>query len=155
MGWCYMTKLELVEKWFKRAQSDLITAFHMYEDVYPKELNISCYHSQQAVEKALKAYLLFQDVEPPYTHDLRMLCQLCIKCDAAFSEYLDDCDDLTGYATITRYPDDFEATEQETHQAIDKAFEIYDSVLDLIPGVNEQLRFPKPVEDESQGMQMQ
>lgn len=35
------------------------------------------YHTQQAVEKSLKAVLALQSVEFPYTHDLGGLVRLC------------------------------------------------------------------------------
>ena len=49
-----MNAADLAREWLKYSQSDLITAKHMFEDVYPKETEIVCYHSQQCAEKALK-----------------------------------------------------------------------------------------------------
>jgi HEPN domain-containing protein len=54
-----MSDRALVDEWFAFASDDLFTAHHMFEDVYPKRLVISCYHSQQAAEKALKGYLVY------------------------------------------------------------------------------------------------
>lgn len=38
----------LVCEWFKKAEHDLIVAKHLFEDLYPKQIEIGCYHSQQA-----------------------------------------------------------------------------------------------------------
>ncbi|MDR1931643.1 MAG: HEPN domain-containing protein [Spirochaetales bacterium] len=48
----------MVREWFRYAHSDLRTAKHMFNDVDPKETEISCFHCQQCAEKALKAYLV-------------------------------------------------------------------------------------------------
>jgi len=113
----------------------MIAAFHMLSVVYPKQIEISCYHSQQAVEKAMKAFLLYHDVEAPYTHDLALLCQLCSERNEAFSRYLEDCAILTQYATRTRYPDDIVITEDEADVALKKACEIYSFIYNSIPDV--------------------
>ncbi|MBN2050303.1 MAG: HEPN domain-containing protein [Spirochaetales bacterium] len=36
----------------------------------PGPLEIICFHCQQAAEKALKAYLAYNEIRPPKTHDL-------------------------------------------------------------------------------------
>jgi len=50
-----MDKL-IVDEWLKFAENDL-TAVHILSAHHPMQLEIICYHSQQAAEKALKAYL--------------------------------------------------------------------------------------------------
>ena len=60
-----MTALDLARDWLRFAKSDLTTARHMFEDVNPKECEISCYHTQQCAEKALKAYLISRGIDPP------------------------------------------------------------------------------------------
>jgi hypothetical protein len=46
-----MTAFDLAKEWLRYAQSDLNTANHMFNDVYPKETEICCYHAQQCAEK--------------------------------------------------------------------------------------------------------
>ena len=146
-----MNLIELAEKWFKKAQSDLITATHMFENVHPKELDISCYHSQQAVEKVLKGFLVYNGENPPYTHDLTVLCQRCAEYENTFSDYDDDFIVLSEYAARTRYPDDFEIEVPETAAAINKAYEIYDFTLDFLPELAEDYRFEIADEDQEIG----
>ncbi|MCL2281908.1 MAG: HEPN domain-containing protein [Fibromonadales bacterium] len=88
-----------VHKWLVRAQDDLDTAKHLYSNYHPKKLEIICYLCQQATEKALKAYLTQNDFAFPFTHDCRKLCLLCAEQENSFREFVDDCVDLTPYAT--------------------------------------------------------
>jgi HEPN domain-containing protein len=59
-----MTTLDLAKEWLRYAKSDLNTAKHMFNDVNPKETEISCYHTQQCAEKSLKAYLIAKETDP-------------------------------------------------------------------------------------------
>ena len=64
------------------------------------------FHSQQAVEKFLKAYLIYEDVEFPRTHDVDYLLAECIKIDKESFNII-DLKSLNDYAVTVRYPDDF------------------------------------------------
>jgi HEPN domain-containing protein len=46
-------------------------------------LDVACFHCQQAVEKSLKAFLIFHGVAFPFTHDLGKLMPLCAAMDIA------------------------------------------------------------------------
>ena len=84
-----MSDSSLVLEWLRYSHNDLISARHLFDDLHPKQTEIACYLSQQCAEKALKGYLLFKDNEPPRTHNLVELCQMCINLDVSFSEILD------------------------------------------------------------------
>jgi HEPN domain-containing protein len=62
-----------------------------------------CFHCQQAIEKYLKALLIFRAIPFPKTHDLRVLMRLL---PARVRPGLDRKDRarLTKYAAVTRYP---------------------------------------------------
>jgi len=131
-----LSEMYLVCKWFKKAKDNLIVAKHLFEDLYPKQIEIACYHAQQAVEKALKGFLLFNDIEPPKTHDLVALCRMCAKIDTMFKEIMDDCAILTIYSSITRYPNEIEMDETEAATAILKAQAIFNFNVRIIPELN-------------------
>jgi HEPN domain-containing protein len=131
-----LSEIELVCKWFKKAEDDLIVARHLFEDLYPKQIEIACYHAQQAVEKALKGFLLYNDIEPPKTHDLVALCRMCAKIATEFKEKIDDCAILTLYSSITRYPNEIEMDETEAATAIRKALAIFDFTTGMISEMN-------------------
>ncbi len=55
---------------------DFLTAKHLYEHMYPKPLEIICYHCQQAIEKMLKGVLISRGVMIKKTHDLGLLAEM-------------------------------------------------------------------------------
>ncbi|GHT37506.1 nucleotidyltransferase [Planctomycetales bacterium] len=117
-----MTEMETVEKWFKKAGNDLNVAQRIFQDRHEDELDIVCFHCQQAAEKALKGYLIFYNAEPPRTHHLVKLCQSAMEIDVSFSELLDASSDLTPYAVEARYPDEeLGITKPITEQALKQA----------------------------------
>jgi HEPN domain-containing protein len=128
-----MSEMDLIFNWFKKAKNDLICAIHLFEDLYPKQMEISCYHCQQSAEKALKGYLLYKGIETPKTHNLVLLCQLCEIVNTEFEEIMDDCSDLTPYAVQTRYPNEIEITECETTIALSKSKNVFEFTLKFIP----------------------
>ena len=60
-----MNKLDLVKEWFDIAADDMRSAVFLFDNLRPKPIEIICYHCQQAVEKAMKGYLINHDIEPP------------------------------------------------------------------------------------------
>jgi HEPN domain-containing protein len=122
-----MNVIDIVTEWFRFADNDLLVARHCFENMYPKQTEISCYHCQQCAEKALKGYLIYKGTdEPPKIHNLYILCNLCNDYDDSFFHILDICADLTNFCSVVRYPDEFAPDEYIAEQAIKKAQKIYD-----------------------------
>ena len=96
-------KCELIRGWLVKADHDLGAARKLAADPRPF-FDTAIYHCQQAAEKALKGFLLFQDQPLQRTHDLRILANAAHALDARFAGCLDDADFLTPYATAYRYP---------------------------------------------------
>lgn len=66
-----------------------------------------CFHAQQAVEKSLKAVLIFNAIEFPRTHNLRILIDELP--ESVFRDpILDSSAALTDYAVSARYPGETE-----------------------------------------------
>ncbi len=66
--------VKLPELWLQYAADDLKSAkVLLNEGIY----NISCFHSQQAVEKLLKAFVAAYDQPIPRTHNLIRLHKIC------------------------------------------------------------------------------
>jgi HEPN domain-containing protein len=98
--------IAVVREWAAKAENDLRSASHLLRmDDCPTET--VCFHAQQCVEKYLKALLVAQSVEFPKTHDMGELTALL---PPRLRPRLDDKeqDRLTDYATVTRYPGDYE-----------------------------------------------
>ncbi len=89
------------QDWMRFAQSDLALARHSpLEGVLLETL---CFHIQQAVEKALKAILIYHDIRPPRTHDIQSIV-LLIEDLFPLPDWISEAAFLTDYAIGTRYP---------------------------------------------------
>jgi len=126
-----MNAVDLAKEWLRYANSDLTTARHMLEGVYPKETEIVCYHCQQCAEKALKSHCILKGVEPPKTHDLIALCRLCMTAEDSFSSMLDNCSRLNPYGVAVRYPNELAVDETIAKNALVMAQRIYEYCRDL------------------------
>jgi len=92
-----------------KAKEDLDTAQKLISlSDYSEE--IVAFHCQQAIEKALKAYLDSQNIIYPKTHDLETLLSLCLEQDPSF-EKIDYVTELTPYAIEIKY-DEFVSLKQ-------------------------------------------
>jgi len=110
-----------IERWLVKANNDLRTAQTMMTVEDPPTDTV-CFHAQQCAEKALKAFLVFQDMHVERTHSLPRLVELCRGHDDGFEEFVDYAPELTVYAVAGRYPDDWtETTEEESRSAVKKA----------------------------------
>mgnify|MGYP000237719624 CR=1 FL=1 len=66
---------------------DFLTAKHLYEHMYPKPLEIICYHCQQSIEKLLKGLLISKNVTIKKTHDLDLLAELLQEYETVDEKY--------------------------------------------------------------------
>ena len=95
------------EKWFKKAEGDLIIIQNViFLNDAPYDL--CCFHAQQAAEKYLKAYLIANRIEFPFTHNLITLLLLCKQKNNSFSEIEKNCKSVTDFGISPRYPDDID-----------------------------------------------
>ena len=88
--------------WIAFAQRDVQAADVLQRNGIYAE---SCFHSQQATEKALKAFLLYHGQTPPRIHDLLDLLARCLTFDATLNAFQAECTTLNQYYAPTRYPD--------------------------------------------------
>ena len=128
---------EIVRQWLAKAEGDLKTAKH--ELALGKTEIVTeavCFHSQQAVEKYVKAYLISKNEEFGKTHNLEYLLQLCVKHDASFSSC--EIGALTDYAVEIRYPDDFYTPSyDEAKNAYGMALNIKNFVITKLGGLHQ------------------
>ena len=100
-----MKNEKILKEWMEFAEMDFLTAKHLYEHMYPKPLEIICYHCQQAIEKLLKGVLISRGVTIKKIHDLGLLAEMLQEYTEVDEKYLEMCDDLTPYEVKIRYPD--------------------------------------------------
>ena len=113
------------------SKRDLRSAIILSKDSCP-EVENSCYHCQQSAEKALKAYLIYNNILYKFTHNLEFLCLECIKIDDSFKSIRTHCNILNSYSTDTRYLDNCPLTERDMHEAIELAEEVLNFVKEKI-----------------------
>ena len=100
--------VSVAREWIQKAENDLKTAAHTLKMDKDCPTDTVCFHAQQAVEKYLKALLVFKGIDFPKTHDIEELVAMLPK---AFRPSLADTEQdlLTDYATVTRYPGNYES----------------------------------------------
>jgi HEPN domain-containing protein len=118
--------MTLLEQWLYKAEEDLGSAQHLLNGRF---YGTAIYHTQQAAEKAFKAYCVYISIVLPRTHNLDTLCQLCETYDISFNSIYLYAIDLNGLDVAFRYPNvQLEPTETDVINAIHLASEILDFV---------------------------
>ena len=117
-----------IRQWIIKGDHDLGTAKITYLHI-PEYLDTITYHCQQAVEKYLKAYLIFQSVTFKFSHDMIYLLDLITQIDSVFENYYDTISELQGYAVEVRYPNE---TIFLSNEKVEKTMMIAKEVRELV-----------------------
>lgn len=127
--------MNAADRWMSFAREDLRAAeVLLREDVF----SLSCFHAQQAVEKALKAALTF--LEPgrdlPRTHSIS---ELADRLGEERSRFPDGLDALDAFYIPTRYPDALPGSlpeglpgSDDAHETLEIATRVLETVKQLI-----------------------
>lgn len=122
-------KAEIVRQWLAKAEQDL-GAVEALLETKPLLLYPACFHAQQAVEKCLKAFLTWRQIEFPKTHSIRELLDLVEHADPGLASELLGADALTPYGVDIRYPGDAPEPERnDAHEARELARKVHDAVI--------------------------
>lgn len=119
---------DVARGWVEKAEGDLATAELCLQA--DRTLDAACFHSQQAAEKFLKAWLIAREMEFPFIHDLRKLLSLCAQIDSEFVRLDADAFLLTPYAVELRYSAVRWATRAEAARACEAAQRVRQFVMD-------------------------
>ena len=92
-------------KWLDQAQCDLHSAKILM--IHGGDWKSVAFHCQQAIEKALKGFILFKTDRHIDGHNLTYLCKQAVKEDRSLREYLDESAALNHFYIETRYPTDY------------------------------------------------
>lgn len=106
--------------WFEFADMDLSSAKFLFDKMYKKPYEIICYHCQQAAEKFIKGVMLYFGDDIIKTHDLPKLRNK-LKGKVDTNEIAIECEMLTPFAVLSRYPLAIEVDESQTKVAIAEA----------------------------------
>ena len=102
-------------RWLRFAEEDLETAEMVIKQRLPARE--ACWLAQQAAEKALKAALVYEQVDFPKTHDLDAL-RMLVPDGWTVRELDADLSMLSAWAVEGRYPGEWpEATEADASRA--------------------------------------
>lgn len=101
---------EHIELWLLKAGNDLLSAQRLL-DIKPMILDTACFHVQQAIEKLLKAFLIFKGHPISRTHNINFLLDQCANFDVVFAQI--EVNNINAYAVQSRYPDMTEMPDEE------------------------------------------
>lgn len=100
----------VAKEWIIKAENDLKTSSYLLKMSKDCPLDAVCFHAQQCVEKYLKAFLVVKGIDFPKTHDIERLVSMLP--DSIWLKLsIEEQRRLTDYATVTRYPGDYEAIQ--------------------------------------------
>ncbi len=109
--------LEKVTKWIIYAEEDLQLARHSLSLESNCPFRLTAYHAQQCAEKYLKAFLVYHQIDFPYTHSIIRLLEICTAVKSF--EDIKDVENLSPYAITARYPgEDEDVTKEEAVEGI-------------------------------------
>ncbi|MGI8549365.1 MAG: HEPN domain-containing protein [Dehalococcoidia bacterium] len=113
-------KLRLTWEWLDKAEEDLLMAERLNQP--PGMASGVTYHCQQAFEKILKGFLLWQGHPFEKMHKLTELLKECDQYDAAFAHFRAEAKVLEPYVAKFRYPGlGPDATDGQAAEAVQMA----------------------------------
>jgi len=92
------------KEWTDKAEADFSTAGREIKTIESPNFDAVCFHSQQCVEKLMKALLIHLGAVPPRTHDLTELDRLLARVYPQWSWPVQELRFLTRAAVDFRYP---------------------------------------------------
>ena len=104
--------------WLRLANEDLVYAVHDLT-AQPPFLKDALFHCQQATEKALKAFLTWNDIRFRRVHNLDEIGKQCAEVDSSLTDLARRVRFLSNYATHLRYPGaEYQPTLEEAESAV-------------------------------------
>jgi HEPN domain-containing protein len=120
-------RLRETRRWLRYARQDLVAAEAMLgrTDMWPRH---ACRLAQQSAEKAIKAVLVFRQIDFPRSHDLDALRNLVPDGWQLKLEH-PDLADLSEWSVEARYPGDWpDAVQADAQAAVQQARSVWKSV---------------------------
>ena len=96
-------RVEETLAWMKKSRKDLWRAESVLT-LDPPDTEDCLFHGQQAVEKSLKAFLVWRDQSFRRTHDLVELTRQCVDLEPTLGDVMSGLGPLTRFAWEFRYP---------------------------------------------------
>ncbi|HEV8652918.1 MAG TPA: HEPN domain-containing protein [Actinomycetes bacterium] len=118
-------------RWLRLAREDQAAAIHLAAAA-DLPYRIACLLAQQAAEKAIKAVLVAEDVDPPKLHDLRRLLE---RCSSPIMSELNEpaLEDLSRWSIAGRYPADVdEGTAADAQDCLEAASRVLGRAAEVV-----------------------
>ena len=122
---------ELAAGWFGNGDGDWATARMMLAHGGP--FAPACFHSQQAAEKWLKAFLIFHERRFPYTCHLEKLVKLCGRARPDVVLPQEGLAELSAYSVKAPYDLSFHPTPEVAARALELAEHIRQILVSSLP----------------------
>jgi len=119
---------ETVKEWLNRAEGDFRSGTREIKIQDEYSYPVVCVLFQQCVEKTLKAYLIFKQVDFPKIHDLEKLAVEVYQLNPKINFTGIELDWLTSIAGTARYPEGF-IGEEDTQRAMVIARQVRETIL--------------------------
>lgn len=113
----------MVALWFSKAYLDLRTANALLS-LSSEHFESIVFHCQQAVEKSVKGYLVFNKVRFSKTHDIEKLLEQVAIIDSILANKFKATTQLTKYAVAYRYPEETEVLPQLERIAVSSILQL-------------------------------
>ena len=113
----------ITAEWVEKAEEDFLTANREANAAPRPNNNASVYHSQQCIEKYLKARLVEAGLPFPRTHDLARLLNLLLPVEPGWQAYQAPLSGLSALSINVRYPG-LHATPTDASQALQTAADV-------------------------------
>jgi HEPN domain-containing protein len=94
----------ITQEWVDKAEGDFATAQREIHVENNPNYDAVCFHSQQCIEKYLKACLQENNIAFGRTHDLTKLLDAFLTMEPSWEDLRNNLDELTVYAVEFRYP---------------------------------------------------
>jgi len=121
-------RLDEAREWLRYAAEDLEVA-ELLTAVPTPRVKQALFHAQQAVEKSLKAFLVFHNHTYPVTHGLNVLLDLCADIDSTLTSTVGPALWLTQFAVRFRYPgEEEEPGLEKAQEGVNAARTVHSSV---------------------------
>lgn len=127
-------EIDLARGWLVKAASDIRAARLVLEGDGPYDT--TCFHAQQAIEKALKGFLALQRQPIPRTHDLDELQVACLAFGPPPQLAALDLTEVTDYGVLVRYDLDFWPEETTAADALLLAEKVFAIVASTLPATH-------------------
>jgi len=120
------------KEWIEKAPEDLKMAEYLLKG---KFFNGVCFHSQQALEKILKAFLIFHKITPKKVHTLVFLLKECSRVDSSLVEFMPEIKRMDRFYIAARYPQTKEFNNAEAQESFRVSGELFAKIKERFQGI--------------------